>query len=167
MATDYNIYIHAMWDSDGSSDTRKGKDKTKVKNDRKGKKTAKKDYWTTPLDTVKKDINKGISNFKDQIGEGLGKGAVAVAVAYEVAKFTDKVLSFTLPYVANETGDFTGTIAYNNFKQVLGYVFNPVSFLKTSIQIDQQTRLNNQRLSEERKLTGNSIINTYGNGRSI
>lgn len=95
----------------------------------------------------------------------LGKAArkvPAIAAAMIIVKVADEVASTALDLQAGYSGNPRLKMNYSNIKNTLMASLSPVSTLKTYFTRQMEEDLNSQKVSEERTLTGNSIINNYG-----
>lgn len=95
----------------------------------------------------------------------LGKAArkvPAIAAAMIIVKVADEVASTALDFQAGYSGNPKLKMNYSNIKNALMASLSPVSTLKTYYTRQMEEELNAQKVSEERTLTGNSIINNYG-----
>lgn len=90
------------------------------------------------------------------------KGFLPVAIALAAAKATDKALSVALPIIAKENGDYSGTIAYSNFKAQVNNLTHPVSTALNWIKAEQDIRLSNERSSRQRELLGDAFLSSIG-----
>ena len=90
------------------------------------------------------------------------KGFLPIAVTIAVAKVTDKVLTVALPLMAKESGDYSGTIAYSNFKAQVNNLTHPVSTALNWIKAEQEIRLSNERSSRQRELLGDAFLSSIG-----
>lgn len=152
---DYNIYLHNVESTE--------------KNDPTKPWTSSSEANTNFQDKLAKGITKGIgiAENPDGIVSGAvskGMGALAkvfpwIAVAYAVLKLTDKVISTANTFITTETGDYRFATQYNNFKAGLGACFRPVSTTINYLQFEQRIRIENKRLSMERELFGDSLVN--------
>ena len=78
------------------------------------------------------------------------------------AKATDKALSVALPIMAKESGDYSGTIAYSNFKAQINNLTHPVSTALNWIKAEQDIRLSNERSQRQRELLGDAFLSSIG-----
>lgn len=102
---------------------------------------------------------------KNPMGALLGaatKVLPAVAGVVAVAKITDNVVSAVLPFYEGYSGDYTIGINYANVKNSIGAIMNPFGTLINYQRVQMETYRANLVVEQQRMLTGNSIINTYG-----
>ena len=78
------------------------------------------------------------------------------------AKATDKALSVALPIMAKESGDYSGAIAYSNFKAQINNLTHPVSTALNWIKAEQDVRLSNERSQRQRELLGDAFLSSIG-----
>ena len=90
------------------------------------------------------------------------KGFLPVAVALAAAKMADKALTVSLPLMAKENGDYSGAIAYSNFKAQLNNMTHPVSTALNWVKAEQDIRLSNVRSQRQRELLGDAFLSSIG-----
>ena len=101
------------------------------------------------------------SGFSSTINTGvsaLSKAVPAVAVAVIAAKVIDSVLETGFKHLQSYTGNYQYSMGYNNFKTVVGYIINPVSLLKKSMELHFEQQKFNDKQKEYRTLMGESTI---------
>lgn len=82
------------------------------------------------------------------------KAFAAITIAKKVLSATEKVSA----YIGRETGDYVFNRDINNMLATLRVVTNPFDTFKNIIQSEQNVRLTNQRLAEQRVLTGDTML---------
>jgi len=158
---DYNIYIHSVTSDAGEANP------TKPKKD--------KDSKTKPK--TAKRIAKGIgyiSNPDSLISEGIGiamksasKAVPAVAVAYAVLKVADKATTTVQQFQVISTGDYSGQIAYSNFKQSIKNIITPFSTTMNILMAQHQARIEQLKINQQISLLGESVINTSYSNKGV
>lgn len=93
---------------------------------------------------------------------GASKAAPAVAGALIAIKIADQLVETVLPFYEGYTGDYRPSFNYANAKAAIGAVLNPLGSLSSIATRQMEIYRQNARITQERMLTGNSIINTYG-----
>lgn len=93
---------------------------------------------------------------------GASKAMPAVAGALAAAKFVDYVVETALPFYEGYTGDYRVSFNYANAKAVIGALTNPIGAMTSVAQRQMEIYRENLKVQQQRMLTGNSIINTYG-----
>jgi len=163
---DYNIYIHANssspasnpttpWGQGGSNDG--GQSNTMSASGSFEKEGA------SVIRTITKAAGYA-QNPDSLIGTAITKIATVipwVAAAYAVVKLGETVIDNVLDFSVVETGDYTGQVAWQNFKAATSVVFHPVSSVVQMFKTERKWARQNQRAKMERDLLGDSVINSY------
>lgn len=111
------------------------------------------------------NIPKIVGAIKNPLGALLGnikKAVPEVAVAYLAVKAIDQLVETALPIYAGYTGDYQPSFNYANVKAVIGAVMNPIGLVGDVVTRQMEINKQNLKITQQRMLTGNSIINTYG-----
>jgi len=115
--------------------------------------------------TSKISVQSVITAIQSPIGTAVGKlaGAIPFVAASLVAvKIADTIVSTSLDFSSEASGDYSGEIAYSNFKIGFGHALRPVSYglalWRQQIEIDRA----NKQVRQERVLMGNAVSNGYG-----
>ena len=90
------------------------------------------------------------------------KALPLIGVVYATAKIVDMAVETALPYYEGYTGDYRVGFNYANAKSVIGAIANPLGTLNNVATRQMEMYRENLRVQEQRLLTGNSILNTYG-----
>ncbi len=109
--------------------------------------------------------NRVMRAIKNPLGTLLGaasKSIPAVACVVLAAKLTDAAVETALPYYEGYTGDYRVGFNYANAKAVIGAISNPLGTVNTIALKHMEIYRENLKTEQQRLLTGNSIINTYG-----
>lgn len=115
----------------------------------------------TKEEFVTEDKNKRLPFIVSTMKNFASKMTFAYGAA-KIAELTYKAVDYLTPYFANETGDYSFNIAYDNFFATLNMVFNPVDTILSFVEIEQRNRLENQRRTQQRILYGDTFVNTIG-----
>ena len=92
----------------------------------------------------------------------LGQVISVLEVAEFSAKLVANAIEVVVPYVEGYTGNPTLGLNISNFKKGLSMVSNPIGYALNTAKENMRAELWRQKVNQQRKLTGNSIINTYG-----
>lgn len=92
----------------------------------------------------------------------VSKAVAPVAIALACVKLADSVVSASLPIYENLTGDSSVSLNYSNFKSAVSAIMNPFSSTMNIVSRSIEIYNENLKINEQRALTGNSTINTYG-----
>lgn len=106
-----------------------------------------------------------IKIIKNPMGALVGGASKAIPVVAGVlltAKIADSIVEAVLPYYEGYTGDYRVGFNYSNAKSVIGAVMNPIGTLNNVFTKQMEMYRENLKVQEQRLLTGNSIVNTYG-----
>lgn len=109
--------------------------------------------------------NKVVRTIKSPIRSLLGnvsKAVPAIAGSLIAIKVVDQIVETALPFYAGYTGDYTASFNYANVKSAISAVMNPLGTLTSIATRQMEIYRQNTKITQERMLTGNSIINTYG-----
>ena len=109
--------------------------------------------------------NRVMRAIKNPLGTLLGaasKAIPAVAGVVLAAKLTDAAVEVALPYYEGYTGDYRVGFNYANAKAVIGAISNPLGTINNYALKQMEVYRENLKTEQQRLLTGNSIINTYG-----
>ena len=90
------------------------------------------------------------------------KALAPIAITLACAKVADNVISAALPIYEGLTGDSSIGINYSNFKSAISAITNPFGTINDFAQKQIEIYRTNLKVNEQRALTGNSTINTYG-----
>lgn len=158
---DYNIYIRTIGGEGGEGSAVKpfqtgGGDAAKEASQFISKAGAFMENPDSALGAVK---NAGVGTLSKAL-PWVGVAILAVGIA---AKVTDSIVTKYQSYTSSASGDYTDTINYGNFKQLLQNAFTPFS---TAIRVQMarlEIRKANARNEQEMLLTGGTILNSqYG-----
>ena len=138
---DYNIYIH-----DRTSEQRKP--------------TQPRVSGSTNTSASKQASTSDSSSKEVATGAGIAKFGKAAIVAYAAFKVAEKVHDTILPFVTRETGDYRYSVAYNNVRQTISNIINPVGYLLRRETFRQEMRITNYRQEQERLLVGDAYVNS-------
>ena len=109
--------------------------------------------------------NRVMRAIKNPLGTLLGAASKAIPVVAGVvlaAKLTDAAVEVALPYYEGYTGDYRVGFNYANAKAVIGAISNPLGTINNYALKQMEVYRENLKTEQQRLLTGNSIINTYG-----
>lgn len=157
---DYNIYIHSDTGSGVSNNPTKPWKSAESESDGgaggwQSKFKSAVNAITNPDSLVAKATNTAM------------KAIPSLAVAYFVVKSADKIVTDTITYIANETGEYRTQLGWENFKTVATSVFRPFSNLRNYIFGQQQQSLANQKIAQHRALLGDIVINNSAGGKGV
>lgn len=110
-------------------------------------------------------VSKVVRTIKNPLGSLLGnasKVAPAIAGSLIAIKVADQIVETALPFYEGYTGDYRPSFNYANTKSVISAVMNPLGTLTSIATRQMEIYRQNTKITQERMLTGNSIINTYG-----
>ena len=96
----------------------------------------------------------------------LAKISPYVLAAYAVVKLTITIIDNATEFNALESGDHRSVNAWQNVKTAVGHVFHPVSSWWISYKTEREWSRENSRLTQQRDLLGDSVINTF-RGRGV
>ena len=94
---------------------------------------------------------------------GLMKAAPYIAAAAVVVKLSIAAKETALGAIERELGDYRHSIAWENLKTNVNVITHPFSSTVQHFRTVRQISLNNQRVSLQRELFGDSVINSYTN----
>lgn len=157
---DYNIYIHSdpsISNGDRTKPWRSGQTPTSPK-DKDGS------------GEVVSEILNTASNPDSLITRGVGvvtRAIPYVAIAFAAFALIDKTVSTVQNLNAINTGDFSGQVAYNNFKTTLRSGLQPFSVTFNYYQYTQQINATRKRAELSQSLLGESIINSRFGGTKV
>ncbi len=90
------------------------------------------------------------------------KALAPIAITLACAKVVDNVITAALPIYEGLTGDSSIGINYSNFRNAISAITNPFGTISDFAQKQIEIYRANLKVNEQRALTGNSTINTYG-----
>jgi hypothetical protein len=162
----YHIYIHNDKGSNPSKPTTPRKVNSPAKS---GKTTAK------PIridDEGTKSVPSAVPfssaiNTAIKLGSKYGTAGAVVGVALAVAEVVKTANETTVKlnnYVANQTGDYTQSMAWSNYANQQHNLFHPISSTWNAILKEQEWAKANERTEQTRTLLGDSAINTLTKG---
>lgn len=161
MATQsYTIYVKYAKQPQGSNKCKPNTEsvnKTIPKADNGTKTSYEKESSTTAIGFI--------NAAKNPMGTLIGSAAKAfapIAVGLACVKVADSIVQASLPIYEGLTGDYTVSLNYSNFKSAINAIVNPFSTATSYIQKQIEIYRENLKVEEQRALTGNSTINTYG-----
>lgn len=111
------------------------------------------------------DVIGFINTVKNPMSALIGSASKAlapIAITLACAKVADNVISAALPIYEGLTGDSSIGINYSNFKSTISAITNPFGTINDFAQKQVEIYRANLKVNEQRALTGNSTINTYG-----
>ena len=83
-----------------------------------------------------------------------------VAVAVAVAAIVDKVLTTGAGHLETYTGRYELAVEMNNLHANISNALNPIGMLYNQYKWNKQNQVYNIKQEQERKLYGNSVLNT-------
>lgn len=105
---------------------------------------------------------------QDMVGKGINSGVAAlakaspwVAATIALGKVADKVITTGFEHLSTYRGRFEYSMEYNNAKVQFGNMFNPFKYLYNTYHTQKQYDLQNMKIQEQRRLTGNSVYTNY------
>ena len=107
-------------------------------------------------------VVKIIKNPMGTLVGGVSKAVPIVAGVLMAAKIADSIVESAIPFYEGYTGDYRVGFNYANAKAVIGAITNPIGALTNVAQRQMEIYRQNLQVEQQRMLTGNSIINTYG-----
>lgn len=107
-------------------------------------------------------IVKMVKNPMGSLIGGAAKASPVIAGVVLAAKIADAIVETALPYYEGYTGDYRVSFNYANAKSVIGAITNPLGTLNNVFTKQMEMYRENLKVQEQRLLTGNSIINSYG-----
>ena len=156
---DYNIYIHSLGgqqNSVGASFTTPWKQGSED------------DGYDDERDTSREDTDKlepsALSEMGNKVAVAYMKGGwvgAAIAIAVTGAKIYKQVYKLRVDFGAMQSGDFRGSIGYQNYETMKNNILHPISWLVNAQKFSVQNRLQNERNKLHRELLGDSEINRY------
>ena len=172
---DYNIYIHAIGSS-GSTSENPTVPWSARQNGGGFSPTSSKSSGGGNFEgmgaNVARSITKAASYMQNPdslVSSGLGvlaKASPWIVAAMAVIKLGESVANNVVEFSAIETGDYTRQVQLNDIKSMMRLVTHPFSTLVQGYKIERQWARENQRLTAERDLLGDSVINSY-TGRGV
>ena len=88
------------------------------------------------------------------------KAGKAAIIAYVTYKVVEKVHNTILPFVTRETGDYRYSVAYNNVRQTISNILNPIGWTNRMLTYFQETRILNYQHEQQRLLIGDAYVNS-------
>lgn len=85
-----------------------------------------------------------------------------VASAMAIAKVAEQIVETAIPFYTGYTGDYRVSMNYANLKAAISAIKNPYGTIMQYATRQMEVYRQNLKTTQERMLTGNSIINTYG-----
>lgn len=157
--TSYTIYLKSVGGENGGSNKQTSPKTTQNK-------------MTSPDENEKTSFMAGFKNFATNTkryattAQSAIKKFLPIAITVAAVKIIDQATTFLLPFYTTATGDYAFQNNYNNFKQTVNNIFNPIQTFINYQKTKQQIAVFNQNVSEQRLLLGDSTIN-YNFGRGI
>ena len=172
---DYNIYIHAISSGNGASNptaswssredggffnqTMSQDAKTAGIGGGAGTYFA---FQTAKMAAIAQNPDSLISGAFTSIAKAFPIVAAAIAVVKSVEAITDTAIEMT----TSETGNHEMSVAWSNFKNGARLLFHPASSALEAFRTERQWQRQNQKLTQQRDLLGDSVINSY-TGRGV
>ena len=166
---DYNIYIHAI----GNGTQTEFNPTVPWSQKEKGEGSSPTESWSggtaffNAMGGVRSAMNinpNGIaSSAITSAASSVPVVAVAAAVIMATAKTLNSAYACYTGYVALTQGDYRRQIELQNGRQMISNLRNPISAINNAIKTQLEWNVMNSRLSQERELLGDSVINSYTN----
>lgn len=166
---DYNIYIHAIGTGGSTANNPTIPWSAREGDEAMSPTTAFPANFGTNGSGVAKAIIKASSiaqnpdSVLSQAVSNVAKAIPFVAAAFAVVKLAVSTADTALDFYTMQTGEYTGKIGWNNFKQVMAVPFHPFSSMIDAYKQEVRWGIENSKRTQERQLLGDSVINSYTN----
>lgn len=107
-------------------------------------------------------VSSVVATIRSPIGSAMramGRAIPAVAAIIAAGTAANSIATVALDVSATYTGDYSGEIAYSNFKLGFQHAMNPISYGVSLLRQQAEYAAKNRQIEQERVLMGNGYAN--------